>query len=502
MKKNDPTSFFEPQRQSTGAIVVFIYNFFVRILRGFWPVLLVLFFRSGQKQSNTELLLNSVVIIGGGASLILSIISYFRYFYHLEEDQLVIQKGVFNQSRVKLPFERIQNINIEQNVLHRLLNVVSLRIDSAGSKGSEVSIEALGRPKAEAIRQYVLTQKREARGEASASEEQEEFALPQSMVLQLDMGDLIRVGVTQNHLRTAGIIVGTIFGFVFTLADALGEDFWDQLVEKWQSLSLGIGIFTSLALVLIFVAFVITLVRTITRHYNLRFYEDRDGFTLKEGLFNQRETALRKEKIQVVRWKDNPLRRALGIFVLQIRQATSGGGGRSDQVTIPGCQIEQVNDVVFSSFPGIDTVDYRAHQIDAAYLWWYFRYVGLLPLLLFTGLWIGTGELRFIIPAVGIPVFAFFYLRGYYRRYRLKVASEYLRIDSGVIGHSYLVMPIFKVQSIVVQQSFYQRRKGLADVVLYSAGGSERIPFLPVAKAHALRDYVLYRVEKSTRSWM
>lgn len=502
MKKSDAMSFFEPQRQSTGAIVVFIYNFFVRILRGFWPVLLVLFLRSGQKQSNTELLLNSLVIIGGGFSLIISIISYFRYFYHLEEDQLVIQKGVFNQSRVKLPFERIQNINIEQNVLHRLLNVVSLRIDSAGSTGSEVAIEALDREKAESIRQYVLAQKREAEGEAFTEGESAEVQLPQSLVLKLDMGDLIRVGITQNHLRTAGIIVGTIFGFVFTLADALGGDFWDELVEEGQSLNPGVGMFASLAVVLIFVAFVITLLRTIARHYNLRFYEDRDGFTLKAGLFNQRETALRKEKIQVVRWKDNPLRRALGIFVLQIRQATSGGSSRSDQVTIPGCHIEQVNDVVFSSFPGIDHVNYRQHGIDSAYLWWYFRYLGIIPLLVFAGLGIGHEEPRFIIPAVLIPVVAFFYLRAYYRRYRLKVDAEYLRTDSGVIGRTYHLMPMYKVQSVEVRQSIYQRRKKLADVILYTAGGSERIPFLPIAKARALRDYVLYRVETSTESWM
>lgn len=502
MKKNDSTSFFEPQRQSRGAIVLFIYNFFVRILRGFWPVLLVLFFRSGQKQSNTELLLNGVVIIGGGVSLILSIVSYFRYFYHVEKDQLVIQKGVFNQSRVKLPFERIQNINIEQNILHRLLNVVSLRIDSAGSTGSEVSIEALDRDRAEAIRQYVLAQKREAQGSSSAEEEEyKEADLPQSLVLKLDMGDLIRVGITQNHLRTAGIIVGAIFGFVFTLADALGEDFWDQLVEEGQSLNPGVSLFASLAVLLILVAFVITLLRTITRHYNLRFYEDRDGFTLKAGLFNQRETALRKEKIQVVRWKDNPLRRALGIFVLQIRQATSGGG-RSDQVTIPGCQIRQVNDVVFSSFRGIDQVKYNEHRIDAAYLWWYFRYLGILPLVLFAGVGIGMEEPRFIFPAVIIPVLAFLYLRAYYRHYRLQVDTEYLRTDSGVIGRTFHLMPIYKVQSVVVQQSFYQRRKDLADVILYTAGGSERIPFLPVAKAHALRDYVLYRIETSTEPWM
>lgn len=502
MKKSEAV-FFEPQRQSSGAIVVFVYNFFVRLLRGFWPVLLVLFFRSGQKQSITEILLNGVVLIGGGVSLVVSIISYFRYYYHVEADRLIIKKGVFNRSRTELPFARIQNIHLEQNVLHRMLNVVSLRIDSAGSSGSEITIDALERQRARDIREYVLAQKRaEQGGEFAFGESQGGGGLPQSLVLQLSLSDLLRVGVSQNHLRTAGIIVGAIFGFVFTLADALGEDFWEQLREEGEEIDPGFGIYTLLSLGLIVVAFVLTLLRTIARHYNLRFYEDREGFTLKAGLFNQRETALRKEKIQIIRWKDNPIRRALGIFVLQIRQATSGSQRSTDQVTIPGCRTEQVQDVVYSSFRDIADIQYSEHRISPAYLWWYFRYLGILPALAFGIFLWQTGEPRFLIPILGFPIVSFLYLRAFYRNYRLLVDTEYLRTDSGVLGRTHTLLPIFKVQSVEVRQSFYQRNKDLADLVLHTAGGSEQIPFLPVATARSLRDYVLYRVEISREPWM
>ena len=111
MKKND-LPFYEPRRQSQAAIAIFIYNFLVRILRGAWPILLVLLFRSGEEQSRWEILTNGLVLVGGMFSLAVSIVAYYRYFYQVRDDQLLIQKGVFNRSRVKLPFERIQNLHI------------------------------------------------------------------------------------------------------------------------------------------------------------------------------------------------------------------------------------------------------------------------------------------------------------------------------------------------------------------------------------------------------
>jgi putative membrane protein len=318
----------------------------------------------------------------------------------------------------------------------------------------------------------------------------------------LDLGDLIRVGVSQNHLRTAGIIVGTIFGFVFTLADSLGDGIWKTGYEEMQELNPGFGLYAILAAGLIIIAFVITVLRAIARYYELRFSEDREGFQLTAGLFNRRETALKKNKIQIIRWADNPIRRALKIFVLTIRQANAGGQQGSNIVTIPGCGIDEVNDVVYSSFPGISGVEYQSHRIDRAYLWWYFRYAGILPFLIFGTLIIVTQEPRFLLPTLGFPVVSFWYLQSYYRTYRLLVDTEYLKTESGVIGRTHSVVPIHKVQSVDVHQSFYQRNKDLADLTLYTAGGQQTIPFLPVEKAEALRDYILYRVESQDDDWM
>lgn len=499
MKKSE-LNFLAPRRQAQAAIAIFIYNFVVRILRAAWPILLVFLFRSNKEQSNTEMLMNAVVLIGGLFSLGVSVIAYFRYFFHLEEDQLVIQKGVFNRSLTKLPFERIQNLYIEQNVLHRLLGVVSLRVDSAGSSGHEVTIDALERGDAEAMRSFVLEQKQE---EPAPSAEASGPALAmQSLVLRLTFDDLLKIGVTQNHLATAGVIVGTVFGFLFTVAGAFEQDMVKTLIERWPMLQPGFWGFLILAVILFIVAFFLTLIRTVTQHYDLQFFESREGFQLKAGLFNRREASMQKSKIQLIRWADNPLRRLLGLYRVTIHQAISGSERAAEQIAIPGCQSLQVEDVVHSSFEGSSTADFRVHGISKAYFLWYIRFYALLPAAVFGALWYFLGESRFALPAIGFPLIGALYLWAYQRRFKLWLSPEYVRTQRGVLGRTVELLPMFKVQSVRMQQSFFQRRRDLASLELFTAGGSVTVPFLPLDLARSLQDYILYRVETSEEDWM
>ncbi|NBC08902.1 MAG: PH domain-containing protein [Bacteroidetes bacterium] len=501
MRKNEQP-FQVPQRQSEAAIIIFIYNFLVRILRGAWPILLVLLFRSGDEQSRWEILTNGLVLFGGLFSLGVSIVAYYRYFYHVKDEQLIIQQGVFNRSRTKLPFERIQNLHIEQNVLHRLLSVVSLRIESAGSTGSEVTIDALKRPEAELLWDYIFEQKEESATEPG-SEAATAGPQPSSLVLQLRLADLLRVGVTQNHLATAGVIVGGVFGFVFTVAGTIGKEAWEKISELSPRLQPDTFMgYVNLAVALFVVAFVVTLLRTVSRYYQLRFYEQRDAFSLHAGLLNRREARMQKRKIQLVRWADNPLRRLLGLYRLSIHQAVSGRVGRRENISIPGCRQAQVDDVLHSSFEGVKGAAFETHGISKHYYLWFWRFYGLLPGLIFGGLWWFFGEPRFALPAFGFPILALIYLRVYQQRFQLGVSAAYLRTVRGVLGRSYDLLPMYKVQSVSITQSFYQRRRQLATVQLFTAGGDLAVPFVPLRLARALQDYVLYQVESSQEEWM
>jgi len=81
------------------------------------------------------------------------------------------------------------------------------------------------------------------------------------------------------------------------------------------------------------------------------------------------------------------------------------------------------------------------------------------------------------------------------------VAGEAMSGMQRLIGYRLDVLLFRKVQRVTVRQSWFQARRGLAELRVYLASGSVRIPYIPYEAAAALRDYILYKVESSDRSW-
>ena len=105
-----------------------------------------------------------------------------------------------------------------------------------------------------------------------------------------------------------------------------------------------------------------------------------------------------------------------------------------------------------------------------------------------------------IFALLWIPV-ALFGVWCIYRRYGVLVSEDGLALRQGFFGYRVTAFLHRKVQRISVTQTLLQRRKGLATMHFYLASGSIKVPYVDFAKAKALRDYVLFRVETSQLAW-
>ncbi|MDT2266134.1 PH domain-containing protein [Paenibacillus larvae] len=70
------------------------------------------------------------VIVG----LLTSFLQWRRFTYRLDEDQLLVRKGVFTQEEKFISFSKIQSVNMEESLFHRIYRLCSLRIETAGEK--------------------------------------------------------------------------------------------------------------------------------------------------------------------------------------------------------------------------------------------------------------------------------------------------------------------------------------------------------------------------------
>ena len=96
-----------------------------------------------------RLLLVGVVV--AALLLAMSVLSWWRYTFQLVDGELVVTSGVLRVDRLTVDVGRIQSIAIEQELLHRMTDLVKVVVDTAGSSQAEFTIDAVARPVAEEL---------------------------------------------------------------------------------------------------------------------------------------------------------------------------------------------------------------------------------------------------------------------------------------------------------------------------------------------------------------
>lgn len=496
MKKSEGELWYREQtRQAPIAILMIIFNVVKSIIRTWWPFILILIFRSNLITPE-----KGKFLVAGVSALIIiiSIWRYFRFYFYLSENKLHVFKGIFTQAKLDIPFDRIQSITFEQNIIHQLFNVARIKIDTAGSSSEEFEFAALDLERAEELRSFILSRKTDA----SAIPEVER-SQPGRLLLNLNVSDLLKVGVSQNHFRTTGIVVAFLLGLRDRIKDSLGE----QYVNRFDSIAdrllenivvYGLGLF----ILILVLSFFGTLIYSVLRYYDLRLWKNRDGYKMESGLFNRREQSARDQKIQIIRWITNPLRDIFAFVQLRFFQASSGAGTSKTSINVPGVPKELLSDILKYYFGRTIKEEGESHAVERSYFVRRILYIVIVPCL-------GLLTLALLNQTLGwFIVFAFWLIVGsffqyyHYQKWRYLISEEGMMTISGVIERVHKVILLRKVQGVRLKQSPYQRRKDLATIILHSASGDVKIPYVRMEHALRMKNYILYKVESSRMKWM
>ena len=140
------TDFSIPRRQHPLGIAIISVQFLVNGVRAAWPLLIGITFGGIEGY----MLLGIPILLG----LILAgaVAYYWRFKYRLEDEALVVERGLLQRERLLIPFDRIQAIQLFQGPLQQLFGLTGLRVDTAGSTGNELQLVAIGKAEAESLR--------------------------------------------------------------------------------------------------------------------------------------------------------------------------------------------------------------------------------------------------------------------------------------------------------------------------------------------------------------
>ncbi len=496
MKKSE-FDFSVPNRQSYVAIVMILFKTVNIVLRQLFPVLVVILL-GGSKQKGDYIIWFIVAV--STLTMVYSIVNFFRTYFIVQNGELILHTGIFSRKKISIPFTRIQTINFEQNIIHQFFSVLRIKVDTAGSEKNEFEFHALETAKAYALRDLVLAEKQTSGPIVEDKTLDINLLHPAyTKIMSLSPTDLIKVGLTENHIKSGGLIF-LFFFWIYQNLQEVGVDV-DEYSEEIPDWEMGLYSIIFFITVLTIFSVIISLVRSVVKNYDLQFLRSARGFKIISGLFTKREVSALDHKIQHISWSDNLLKRWIGFKDLSLNQASSTELNAKQNIRIPGCNTFHINEVVATLFGKTNFAHFEMKGIDKRYYIRFSLIVGILILVVIIGAFF-MEQMDKIIPFVIIGIY--FIVTRYisYKKKSFGHNNELVFIKGGVFGDKSEVLPMYKIQAIEMHQSPYQRSHLLCSISLYTASGRIKIPYIPVAEGRNISDTFIFKVESDKRKWM
>lgn len=478
----------KPQRQPLAGLTIVFLNTLWQFLKRFWIVILMALFNGVDgKVSRLEWLTLGLLFI----TIIAAVIRFVFFRFFIEDDKLVIRQGGIVRETKIIPLERIQSAGIEQGPLHRALGVVKLSIDTAGSQKAEGNIDAIYRSMAEELREKLLSQKTEVLNDPgeTVSEVAPAPALP---LIQLNGRDLLRLSISANHLEAFFILLSFGIGLYENL-NTVDDQWTDQIVGFLPEGSLFVIAF--LTIVVLTVTILVSTLRIVFKYYRFRVIATGNGYRITSGLTSVKERLIAFKKIQFVSWSANWIRVRMGLWMLEYHMA----GGRelkaALRVQIPVTRESFIPQLASHYLPVFEPGDREGLRMDASFVARRLLLGGFLPaVILFPVLWWAWEWVALLV--LVIPIVVGISAACLRKKFRAWIDGETLYIRKGILGWQHVLLRLSKVQTVALRRSRFQRRRGLASLYLYTAGGVVRLHYIDVESARLLADYCLYVVEK------
>lgn len=465
-------------------------------------------------------MLAAIFVIPGALLLLLR---YYSFRYRLFPHELVINEGLLHRRERHIPYARIQNIDITQNVLHRLFGVAEASLQTGSGAGAEANLRVLSIASIERMRSMVFAERWSgAKPKESAAEvrpDDDEQAATGAAVPTLEATDqpmvLARVPVTDLLLlglfSGRGLaVVGALWGMAWQL-DFFDEERVGQWIERlpldaesWQ-----VGLVVAVAALSMGLAILVLLSVALNVIGLYGFTLTRAGTELRTqyGLFTRRSFVIPRHRIQVLQVREPWWLRMCGRVSLKVQTA----GSSEDQSTqrrswllpsLPRVRLPELIDALQVDLPAQAPDSWeRLHPAARRRL---LRLGGSVALVVAAAAapWLGAWSVAL---AAGLLLIVTTWCSVLVRTTVHHLGDQALIARRGVLVRESSIVPVSKVQAVLQHESPFDRRWGMARVTVDTAGSavaaSVGLRLLAVEQADVLRTRLVAAASRTEFRW-
>ncbi|MFT7648772.1 MAG: putative membrane protein [Candidatus Poriferisodalaceae bacterium] len=507
-------SLVEPQRQSPLAILFLA----LRLIRNIGIIQIFVGMGFVLSRSPSLILVVLGLFVVAAIALSLAALGWWRYTFAVDAGELVVKKGVVSQDTLTVPLDRVQSVSIEQKLLHRLVGLVQVSLDTAGTATTEFTIDAVDRAVAVALQRAAADYRPDpgqlsGQSTSAAASDGSQADGTQADGTQADgtQDDSIyvhqsekaeRVVVRHDARRIIRIALARMpfsgLAFAAPLV-AFGDDFVEALPIDLPELEVDNGAallwFIPTALMIILVVSVIfNVIRVLLTDWNLTITSTVAGLRRDAGLLSTTSVAGSVPRVQHVEIQQRLLERFAHIQTTTLHNIGEGN------FQVPGCDEEQAQELRSLALDGSAGVTILNRQVSPLEVFKAVRNSSVVTSVIAVGLWFAVGWwalfVLVLVPTVWLAT------RRQVRLRRWGIAADAIADRTELLGWKSEEALLRKVNGVTVRQSLFERKRDLATVRVQMAGSSISIGMVPLAEANAVRDRALYVAETDRRPFM
>lgn len=494
------------QRLSPLSVIFFIGKLIARIFKDALSALAplaVIVFNSDNKLWMTVSVSGAVVTV----VVVGSLLQYWFFKFRRDGNRILVNDGVFKKNHRVIQFDRIQNVNVLQPLYFKPFDLVTLQIETAGSKSSEADLAGISSGFAEYIKNEVLLQK----GNEVAPTGTEKPAESKEEIATASLIDLVKYGVSSNGIFWFFIFLAPLVGMADDLLPKIAakEEFQHFILFLGNGLLGEVLAFVVLLFALLILMFVFSIIGAIFRYFGysltLMGLNTREP-TLKRtsGLLTRYEESLKLHKIQTVVCQTNLFGRWLKVENLtlgQVSSAQNNARNKKSLFVIPASDQQQsgtITSLVFDDRPDeITSCGIHRRYIAKTLIFKVFLPTVAICLTIF----VSTENnlllaAPFLISLITLPL-----VIRRWKGYRYGMKNGYGKFQRGLFGFRHILFPLYKVQRAEVRQSPFQRRRKLATLKIYLASNRLQMQYIPIEHANRWMQDIGEAIRSSNKSW-
>lgn len=439
----------------------------------------------------------AVFIIGFG------VLRSRSFRFELLADELVIREGVLIRELRHVPFTRIQSVSERQGLLHRLLRVTELVLESGAGGKPEAVMRVLDPRDATRIGE-LLRQRR-----AAVTDTAEGIATPPQVLLKLPTDELITMGVISNRgLVVVALVAGALSQNAELLRLVPGIDRLPEAIGAGVADAGGVDPRQLLAglLVLLLSGFVfirlLSVIHAIFAYHDFTLERSGDRLRVRRGLLTRVDVSGRVSGLQRLVLEQTALHRLFRRCRIRVDLAsqsvhTAGIAPQLNQLA-PIATLPQAEALLRECVPGLelDRLDWRPLHGSAASRRWLASLRWLLPIAaamaIAAVLLSDRFDVRLSAASCGglLLVFGRWYAARWAATAAHAIGPGVLAWRSGVYSRRWVLVFSDRAQALILRRSPRDRRERTAQFCLDMQGvllsRALQIPFVAEGDAQAL----------------